>query len=264
MPSLNARNSNAGTLITIFGLVLGLSGCATGALPVPDYAADTLQRLGGETHKVALVTDLTPPELISVKLGSTHGEGAAAGAGAGALAGLGGLAQAGGSCSGEFCGVAFLLLLPVFVLGGAIVGAIGGAAGGYSADALAEAHADARAALDTGYLQAQVLERAQAYARDNVELQFIRTPWADPDTLADEPSYEALSQERIDTVLEVELVRVALEDALQMEARARLVSANDGTVLSDGRYDFISHPRELEQWLEDNATPLQEAIEQGL
>ncbi len=251
---------SAARLLTAVFLVAELSGCATGAPGIPDYFADELYQPNAEIRKVALVTDLAAPDIEGVDLGSTRGQGAVAGAGAGALAGADVLLSGSGGCTGSFCGAALLLLLPAFVLGGAVVGA----ASGHSADALAEAESNARAMLETGYLQAQVVERAQAYARDHVDLQFIRTPWADPETFAEEPSYAELSIEEFDTVLEVELVRLTLERTLEMEVRTRLVSVDNDTELSNAQYQFTSEARRLEEWMANGATPLEEGIARGL
>lgn len=251
-------------LLMISLFIVELMGCATNVPKIPDYFATEYESQVPRISRVALVTDFTPPEIESVDLGFTRGQGAAGGAAGGAMAGASSALDSLGSCSGDFCGVVFLLLLPVFMVGGAIVGAVFGVEGGYSADMLAEAEANAKHMLNSAYLQTELLERAQGYGRDNVDLEFIRIPSADPEVLADKPNYEALSNESIDVVLEVELLRLTLEYSLEMEARARLISVRTGAVLSDNQYSFSSEHHWLDEWIADGAAPLTDAIQRGL
>ena len=149
----------------IFALVItALMGCASNAPKTPNYFAI---QYGSQTpwiSKVAVIADTKPPEIESVNLGFTRGKGAARGAAGGAVEGLGSL----GSCSGDFCGPVLLLLLPVFIVGGAIVGAVSGSVAGHPADMLAEAEANARRALDSAYLQTQLVDHMQNYGNANL------------------------------------------------------------------------------------------------
>jgi hypothetical protein len=249
-------------MISLF--IVELMGCATNIPKTPDYFATEYQSLTPVIRRVVLVTDLTPPQIESVDLGFTRGEGAAAGAAGGAAAGVGVSLDMLGGCSGDFCGAAFILLLPVFVLGGAIVGTVSGAGSGYSADMLAEAEANAQQMLNAAYLQAELIEYAQDYGQANVDLEFIRKPGIDPAALVDKPDYAALANESIDVVLEVELLRLTLEYSLEMEARARLISVQTGVVLSDSQYSFSSEHHRLDEWMASGAAPLSEAIQRGL
>jgi hypothetical protein len=107
------------------------------------------------------------------------------------------------------------------------------------------------------------------YGRENVDLEFVRLPSADPRTLSTTPDYMALSEEAIDVVLEVTLLRLTFKGYgkrayLEMYARARLINARTGEVLSDSTFWSFSESRKLEEWIEDAATPLTEAVERGL
>ena len=223
-----------------------VTACATGAPEHPEYLASDYESQIPGISRVALITDLTPPEIESVDLGFTRGEGAAGGAAAGALEGLSGALSGMGGCSGGFCGAALLLVLPIFMLVGAVAGAASGVDSGYSADKLAEAEANAQNMLNSAYLQVELLDRAQGYGRENVDLEFIRVPGTDPETLVDKPDYKAFSDKSIDAVLEVELLRLSMERSLKIEARARLISTKTGAVLSDGQYTFLSERHRLE------------------
>lgn len=173
---------------------------------------------------------------------------------------LPGLSSALGGCSGVFCVPALLLVLPIFML----VVAVSDVDSGYSADMLAEAEANAQNMLNSAVLQVELLDRAQSYGSENVDLEFIRLPDSDPETLSDKPDYKDLSAKSIDAVLEVELLRLSMKYSLKIEARARLISTKTGAVLSDGQYTFLSEHHRLEAWLENDASPLTEAIQRGL
>lgn len=255
-------------LLVITLIFAQMSGCATNAPQVPDYFASQSMGPNAVMQKVALVKVLAPPEIESIDLGYTRGQGAAGGAIFGALEGIDALNS--GKCEGYVCGMV-VLLLPVFVATGALVGAIVGANTGYSSEKLKEAEKNARAMLQASYLQTQLTNHAQNYATDNTDLQFIRMPAADPEIISEKPNYAAFSAEGVDSVLELELTHLSFDWAmlspipsLKMGARARMVSVDTGAVLSDGRYEFISESRPLKEWAENGATKMTEAIEQGV
>jgi len=251
-------------LLVLALFITDLIGCTTNAPKTPDYYSTEYQYQAPGISNIALVTDLSPPEIESVDLGFTRWQGAAGGAAGGALAGASSALSSLGGCSGDFCAAALLLLLPVFMAGGAIVGAVSGVDSGYSVDVLTEAEANAQHMLNSAYLQTELLEHAQDYARKNIDLEFIRIPSADPKALAVKPNYKTLSNESIDVVLEVDLLRLSLEYSLEMDARARLISVQTGTVLSDAQYRFSSEHHRLDGWIADGAAPLMEAIQRGL
>ena len=244
-------------LLMISLLIVELMGCATNVPKTPDYFATGHQSQALNISRVALVTDLTPPKIESVDLGFTRGQGAAVGAMEGASFAL---QESLGSCSGAVCGAAFLLLLPVFMVGGAIVGVVSGV----DADMLAKAEANANHMLNSAYLQTELLERVKVYGHDNTELEFVRMSFADPKAMIDTPDYTALLEDSIDAVLEVELIRLSLEDSLEMYARVRFVSVQTGTILSDSQFKFHSERHKTEEWIENGAAPLTEAIQRGL
>jgi hypothetical protein len=260
---------NTSKLLVITLIFAQLSGCATNAPQVPDYFASQSVGPNAVMQKVALVKVLASPKIDSVDLGYTREQGAAAGAAFGALRGLDAWAS-GGSCEGYACG-AYVLLLPVFVAIGALIGGIEGAETGYSFETIKEAEANARARLQSHYLQTKLLDHARDYATDNTDLQFIRMPSADPKIISEKPNYSTLSARGFDSVFELELTRLSFDwsvlshtPSLKMEARARMVSVGTGALQSDGRYEFTSESRPLNEWVKNNAAILVAAIEQGI
>jgi hypothetical protein len=259
------------TAVAFVGAVLmaQLAGCASTAgsskqseyRERPDYSGGEWQQAHAGLSNVALVNVLAAPAVEKVDLGITRGEGAAAGAAEGAL--LFG-AQPLALCVDPLACALAIVLLPAFVIGGAIVGAAGGAVSGNPADELAKAEANARAMLESDYLQGKILERIHDYGSENVDLQFIRIPSADPTVLADKPDYSVLKRDGIDAVLEIQLVRITFEEALGMEARARLTSTNAAVVLGDARYEFVSDRRSLKEWTADGAAALSTVVARAL
>lgn len=82
------RNSTSNSVLwkwlIIVLFITGLIGCTTDAPKTPDYFAIDFDLHTPKIKKIALVTSLTPPEIESVHLGVTRGEGAVGGAAANA------------------------------------------------------------------------------------------------------------------------------------------------------------------------------------
>jgi hypothetical protein len=141
---------------------------------------------------------------------------------------------------------------------------VAGTATAYSPHMLAEAEANAQAMLNSSYLQTEMLQRTQDYGLANVDLEFIQLPSVDSESRIDSQALGDLSTQSIDAVLEVELLRITLNRSLKMEARTRLVSTRTGYILSENKHMFQTVPHSLEEWTENDAAPLSEAIKEGL
>ena len=262
---------NTSKLVVVALIFTQLSGCATKRLQNPDYYASHPDWQNSDTKKIALVKAkaLTPPD-IEIDFGLSRVQGASASIPMGALGGLGVWARGGQGCRGWVCG-AWLLLMPVFAGGGAIAGGISGAIKGESPDTLAEGEASARSWLLPSYLQSKLIDHISAYAAENTSMQFIRVPEIDPANISENPDYAVLSEEGVDSVLELELARLSFEGgwfgqniALRMVFRARIVSVDTNAVLNDVKYKFISEFHDFEEWLENSASKLAETIERGI
>jgi hypothetical protein len=264
-------------LLMILLLLAGLVGCASSA-KAPDYVAEEYKSKAFKIRRVALATNLSPPEIEVVNTGLTRGQGAAAGAAGGAAGGaalgaatgIGIFVPASAGCGPlvVVCAGGALAITGVLTVGGAVVGAVGGAVdgtvNGEPADRLADAEANAKSMLTSTYLQEALLEAATRYGQDNTDLDFIRVPSAGMEGLTSEVDYKGLSGKSIDVVQEIKLVRVMLKDQLEMQAEARLTSVQTGELLRNGLYSFASGKRTPKTWMEDDASPLKEAIDSGL
>lgn len=262
--NFNFRNTKwPAWLIIITVLITAISGCATDLPQTPGYYTIDLDAQVPEINKIALVTDLTPPEIESVDLGFTQGEGAASGILAGGLYGAG--------YSFALLGPGYFLVLPIFVAAGVAGGAAEGIAGGYSADMLAEAEAKVQHILDSAYLQTVLLEDIKEYGLANTDFEFIRVPDADQKALREVPDYTALLNDSIDAVLEVDLLSFSLKKIGEkkrsqfiVEARIRLVSAYNGSVLSDFFYRTASSSHTADEWIANDAALLTQEIQQAI
>jgi hypothetical protein len=237
-------------------VITAFIGCAYYAPKTPTYFASEYGSQTPWIRKVALIVDTKPPEIESVILGVTRGEGAARGAGHGVAEGLRGL----NGCSGGAC----VLLVPIVIVSGAIVGSVSGAMAGYPADVLAEAEANARQALDSASLQTQLIDNVANYGNTNLGIEFIHILGTNIQSPEKTPDYKTLRNKSIDVVLELELIRLSLHDSLNMVARARLISVSTGTVISDNRYLFNSESHKLDEWMANGAAPLTDAMDRGL
>jgi len=253
-------------LLVLVLTVTWLSGCATSASPPADpsnYCAESSEVQLPEIHRVALTTISEPPTIETVTLGYTRGEGAAGGAAAGAAGGVSVAADI-ASEPDPYAPLVALLLLPVLVVGGAVGGAVVGTATGHSPDSLSEAEANTQAMLNSAYLQAEVLQRVQDYGSTNVDLEFIHLSSLNPEAQAENQAYTDHVDQSVDAVLEVEWSRMSLKYSLEMEARSRLVSSRTGDLLSENKHVFKSESRKLNEWTENGAAQVKEAIQWGL
>ena len=179
-------------VLMVLLLFTGIVGCASSSR-TPDYVAEEYKSKALKIRRVALATNLSPPEIEGINLGFTRGQGAAAGAAGGAAGGAAvgaytGMkifipASAGCGPLVVVCAGGALALTGVFTVGGAAIGAVGGAVdgtvNGEPADRLADAEANAKSMLTSTYLQEALLEAATRYGQDNTDLDFIRVPSAD-------------------------------------------------------------------------------------
>jgi hypothetical protein len=245
--------------------IAALLSCTTEAQRLPEYYKREAAGGVADTRSVALVAILDPPQIEGVDLGFTRSEGAAGGAAGGAAAGLGESLNVFADCGGEAaCAAAFLLLLPVFVVGGAVIGGVSGASRGEDADKLARGEREAREILDSASLENSLLEQALSYARQNSALEFARTPSSDQQRMLETPDYRALAQRNFDTVLEINLLSISLERSLEIRAAARLIEVGSGNIVSQANYTFLSERRGLKEWMAEGAAALSEAIDRGL
>ena len=236
----------ASSVLAMVILALQLVGCAT--QPAPSRTPEQYDSINHPIRRVALVADLTLPSVEKVDLGHTRGEGAARGAAAGALETLSQVGPAG------------IILLPVVMSAYALAGS----ASGHSAEELAQAESDAQRVLSSGQLQSLLLAAIANYAGHNTDLEFARESRIDRRPSSGAPNYAALSAAGFDLALEVGLRRIALQRSLEIDARARLISAQSGTVLSDQTYRFTSGERDLASWLGNGGKALPATLQLGL
>jgi len=193
-------------------------------------------------------------------------EGAATGAGAGAVAAAAPL-FVGFSCSGNSAAWC-VILLPVFVVGGAVVGGVVGAAQAVPVDTGREIEAQLNRALaETDVQEALRTEVVKAAARAGVaNVQEL----AAAATTAD---FRELQNAKVDTVLEVGLVEVGLigrggKDpllTLHVHALARLVDVNSNAELyRDYPFNHVSPPRKFSEWSADQSRLLKRELDRAI
>ena len=249
-----------------FLLFTVLNGCASEPVIPPAYYAEKLGTHVPNIKKVAIVTDLTPPEIESVELWPTRDETASDKAAEGAFDGAGSVPPV-----LLVAPPRYFTAMPFFLAAGAIGGAIEGYISGYSEAELAEMSELVDRILDCAFYQNSLLEKLADYGNANVAIDFIRKPSADQDILLDKPDYSALIKESYDAVLEVELQLLALKKStesknmqLEMVSRVRLVSTHSDAVLSDNLYRYRSGFYEPDIWFSNDGKPLATEIHRGM
>jgi hypothetical protein len=240
----------------VSGLVVAahVSACATGSKLVPEVPGTQRDGLG-----VIGVVSLNRATESELQAGAGGQGGLAEGAKAGAAAGVGGFRNSLGvsSCSDlAGCGL-IVLLLPIFVVGGAIVGAVAGTVQGQPDERVGYIGAQLQAAVtEVGQREALQTEVLGAAARSGIAgMTGI--------------SSSTVSSAKVDTVLEVGLVRVALvgrggedpELTLRVHAVARLLEARTRTELHrDYTFTYAAAPRRLNEWSADQARLLEHEL----
>ncbi len=176
-----------------------------------------------------------------------------------------------GGCSGEFCGLAFILMIAVCGVVVTPVAAVVGAVRAPSAEDIGKSEAVMSRSLDAKLIQDELRDRVVADARI-AGAKASALPIADTKAAEERPDYTSLAADGVDTVLEVTLTQVFAKPEseginpplpLVMKAHIRVVHTRDNSVvLAD---DFSYHGRRFSytQWTENNAQKLAEALKTG-
>ena len=215
-------------LVLAVTLVVGPGGCAT---------ATKSERSDAPAQRIGVVLSVSAPPQFNTP---------AKGAGAGAARGAGGGFQAG--AQGRELGV---ILLPLLVVGGAIVGALKAE----NAARVEEAEATLGAALGRLKPGEAVRDRLieVAHKETRHSLVALRGP---------------LDTEGIDTVLELAVQQLHLRGdginppfRLILSVRTRLVRVADGELIHEKTFEFESEKRKFVDWAANNAQPLREGLD---
>lgn len=257
----------------IFALVAFVAGCATQPLPrsaSPPTGDRTIPR-----DIVATAARFQPEAKVDLLLRS-KAELAGAGAGGGALEGLGGLMQGMGSCHDQYCGAAFLLLLPVFMGVGAVVGAVKSAPSAPSAELIESGQRSMQEGIARLDLQRSVQAAiAGALAAQGVA-KHVAEEWdAGPATPEETPAYESINPETHDAILEASVLGFQFKTAphavskkihyvLSMQTRIRLLAPGNREVLDEMRNVYESEPHVASEWLGNEAQLFKSALDDAI
>lgn len=241
-------------LVSCLVVAAHLSACATSGKLVPAVPGTQRDGLG-----VVGVVSLNRAPESELQAGAGGRGGLAEGAKAGAAAGVGGFKNSLGvsSCSDlAGCGL-IVLLLPIFVVVGAIAGAVAGTVQTRPDERVGYIEAQLRAVVtEVGQQEALRAEVLKAAARSGIA------------GVTDITSSEVPGA-KVDTVLEVGLVRAALvgpggEDSeltLRVHAVARLLDARtNAEVRPDHTFTYAAAPRRLSEWSADQARLLEHEL----
>lgn len=250
-----------------------LAGCASQPLP-PSASPPTGDRT--IPRELIIVAARFQPAARLDPLLRSKAELAGEGAGAGALAGAGGLLQGMGSCHDQYCGAAFLLLLPVFMGVGAIVGAVQSAPAAASADLIESGQRAMQEGIVKLDLQRGMQDRiADALMAEGVA-SGVAEEWDAGPTKADEtPAYESLDPAGRSAILETSVLGFQFKTAartgsrkisyaLSMETRTRLLAPGSRALLDEMNHVYESEPRAASEWLEGEAHLFKAALDTAM
>jgi len=258
------RTLFARAIVPVLVLFLIQSGCATlPKNPIPEDRA-TFGTIGVSRALFLPATEFAVPA-------KGRPEGAVKGA-AIAFAGVmeGGLRGANG-LSGEAAGF-YLLFLFALATAATPVGAVVGAVKAMPGKEAASSEALTREILERLRTQEVLRDEVLRAGIDRTGHRLLSVDGVGPAAPDNVASYESLAEKGIDTVLEVALLRIALESEqwgsdpplkLAMSARGRLVRVGDGTLADVNDFFSWSMQRRFAEWTADNAALLGQAYEDG-
>lgn len=240
--------------LSAIGLALQ-PGCATVA-PKTQYQ--------GTLGNVAIIAATQEPEIKFEGFPRGKGEGAATGAGETFMACAGGI----GGCSGDFCGVAFILILGVCGVASAVGGVVG-AAKAPGAEEVSAAEATFAAALYAKPIQEAL--RGQTVAAALGKGASLRSVAPEKAQAASQlRDYRSLADEGVDTVVEVALTKAGTAGSgfnepllLNMEARVRVIRTGDNAEIFATNFSHLGESLKLSEWLANQGAPLLRALEAG-
>lgn len=247
------------TVILIAGcMAAAVAGCAAQA---PDALSQALRaRLGA----IGLAAAGGPPRITLVPIPGGKGKGAAQGAGAAVASSFNGCLEIDPT---GLCAIASLVLSPYIALGGAVYGV----ATAKPQSEVAAARKAIAAALEGPDHQALLLRRFRESARGAGR---AVTPVRRPPGLRAEAArdYSALSEQGLDTLLELRVARMSLGKKpgvnpllhLRIAARLRLIDLHSGQELFAREFTYRSSEKlEFLQWAARDARPVRAAAGEG-
>jgi hypothetical protein len=244
----------------VLAAALWLGGCASVDVKLPDTAYQA---------SLGTLAVIAPEQLPAFKFeGFARGKGQGAATGAGGTFGACMSGMGGGGCSGDFCGVALLLMLGICGVAG-IVGGVAGAAEAPSLSTVESTEAVLARTVELGSIQSALRAEVESVALTRGAV--IRS--MDPDSahaLVMSRDYRPLAGQGVDTVLEATLteagtrgrgVNEPLEAYLQV--RPRLVRASDNVEIRAEDYVYVGRRLKLADWAADGGKPMVEEFRKG-
>jgi hypothetical protein len=221
------------------------------------FASVVLPPPPGEAARSGFGTVAVTSGRFAPRLGIVGGpaKGAGEGAGRGAATGAVGTIAV-GSSGGGYAAIAGLLLAPV----GAVVGALAGAIVAEPAVKIEERENAARVIVAAQRIQDDLRDRVVAAGRDLTPHTLIALADRGPSAAVERPDYRSLLQEGIQTVLEVGVESVTLENSawgpidpylwLVMTVKTRLVHTADNAELYANSLTYTGeNGRTLTEWV---------------
>jgi hypothetical protein len=245
----------AWVIVMIF---LAESGCA-GLVPTPTAHQTTLGRL-------AITCTDRQAEIEFEGFSRSKGGGAARGAGSAFAQCMGELGH--GSCSGDLCGAAVILMLGMCGIA-SVIGGVTGAVTAPTAASVEAAESGMSAVVEARTIQ-ESLRRQVATLALAYDMNLVSVPEESDCAASSTGDYSLLAAAGVDTVLEVALTKAGTTGAginapvlLYMQAHARLVQTHDNREVFSADYIYQGRRLTLEEWSANQGLQLLQGLEQG-
>ncbi len=246
-------------------VLLYLISCAT---PPSKQLPYTSGRIRANLGTIGVVSASFQPE---VRFQKPLSKGAAAlhGAGRGALIVIGTGAQPNSPGGLTPAGAVVMASAPVV---GAVIGGIAGVVKGVSPKKTKESEDALKDYLAKLNFQETMRERFLLVAREQTQYPLVPIEGQGPKALDEKVTYDTLSDNNIDTVLEMSVRKCDLQGIkgginpplhLVMAVGIRLIQIKDGYVLCNLIYEYESNPRKFLEWGANNAQAFREELDRA-
>ena len=257
-------------IIVVWFYVISLilqSGCAHKPKPyLPEEVRAQLGTVGIVSARFRPDADLSVPAKGWL---AGAGRKSARWAGKGASSVLVGGAQ---GCGGDSSGICAALVIAFTVTTGVVGGLAGGVAGAIQAEPSRDvsfAEEVIMTVIDSMNIPENLRDRAATVAQSQTSNNIVVVPNQGPASSEEKLLHTSLTEQGIDTILEISVSRLALVGdwdlnpplEFQMNSRIRLVRTSDGNELYESSVDYLGGTRLFSEWADNNAQAFIETLD---
>ncbi len=195
------------------------------------------------------VADFAPKTIPEVDPDLNPNKRAAVGGAKGAAPGIAGMAMISPLCGNPYTAGVCVVFMPIYALLAATGGTLGAIHEETEAEATIKSQKILAEAIKADAAQNTLVTKIIEYGKKTSKQNYIQT-------VSDIKTSDAQLEVALLKVEGLNLGFLNRQYAIVLEARARLKNSNDGTVMADRNYRYVSPPREVKQWAENSGATL--------